>query len=351
MNEQLIVNLVRNGRPLELSGLVAEQLGRGGLIFNDESSAWPCGLRLDFQGVGAFGENLNVLRNQTAGGSHRFRLEIQDDRLVITTLRPERIPTGTYDVGLRVAHLEFEDFERRVEFREGGPPVQLELRTRAERHSIELLDTIHSDDLISRLITGSSLLDGRQILDWLTHELPRVKRKACLLNLFAAMRTTPTQDAPLLRFVEDIFHADVDRIYAKVNPELLDVVENLDKDPRIPFSEDKGPILAVHKDMLRRIPQADQDATERYKFRSFRQDAQPSLQIVIAVPPDEPGRGMYADIDIDLGNPKRDLAGFFIHLGEIMAEGQTDHIKMHKRLKKDATLSAHLHYTIAKKDG
>jgi hypothetical protein len=73
---------------------------------------------------------------------------------------------------------------------------------------------------------------------------------------------------------------------------------------------------------------------------------------VIAVPPDDrAGRGVYADIDIDLGNPKRDLAGFFVHLGELMTEGQTDHLKLNKQLRKNPLLAAHLHYSIRKNEG
>jgi hypothetical protein len=58
--------------------------------------------------------------------------------------------------------------------------------------------------------------------------------------------------------------------------------------------------------------------------------------------------GCYGDIDIDLGKPTRDLSGFFVHLGELIAEGQTDHLKMHKKLKGNPALKPHLHYTVEK---
>lgn len=52
------------------------------------------------------------------------------------------------------------------------------------------------------------------------------------------------------------------------------------------------------------------------------------------------------DIDIDLGNSKRDIADFFIHLGEFIVEGKTNHIKLNKILMKDSILKGHLHNTV-----
>ena len=178
---------------------------------------------------------------------------------------------------------------------------------------------------------------------------PRPKRKACLLNILARLSVTPLTDVPLVGFIQEIFLADVSRIYAKVDPKLLNLLQELDADDRQPFKKDNIPIDSVHQKVLRRIPREDQDVTELYRkeMKSFRQMTRPSLQIVIFPPPkDKPGRGCYADIDIDLGNPTKDLSGFFIHLGELISEGKTDHIKLNKELKKDSVLSAHLHYDI-----
>jgi hypothetical protein len=143
----------------------------------------------------------------------------------------------------------------------------------------------------------------------------------------------------------------VDRLYVEIDQELLNVLLALDRSAARPFSLDHGPLDATHQKLLRRVPARDQDATEEYRknMKSFRQDAEPSLQIVVFSPPaGEPGRGCYADIDIDLGNPKRDVAGFFVHLGELIAEGQTDHIKMHRKLVGDELLSPHLHYEVVR---
>jgi hypothetical protein len=347
MNEKLVFRFLQNGQPLSIDQLVPVELDRGGVVLNGETSAWPRGLRFDFEGVGPFKAGLDLLRKQTANGDHRFNVERQNGALSFTTVNPNRIPTGSYDYKLRIADLDIQNGDGRLQLTEDGPPVEVEINVRPEPRRVRPTDSIHGDQMIADIVDGNSRIDGQRIIDWLGDDAPRAKRKACLLNILARLHTTPTEDAPLITFVQDIFFADVDRIYARVNSELINKLRALDQDPSQPFSEDHGPLNAGHLKIKRRFPQQDQDAAQKYAFKSFRQDTQPSLQIVMAIPPDDkPGRGFYADIDIDLGNPKRDLAGFFIHLGELIAEGQTDHLKLNKQLKKDPIVSRHLHYSI-----
>ena len=349
MNEKLIFSFRQNGQALAIDQLVPVDLDRGGVVLNGETSAWPRGLRFDFEGVGPFKQGLNLLRNQTANGDHRFSVGVDNGALSFTTLKPDHIPTGTYGYKLRVADLDIQNGEGSLQLNAGGQPVGIQINVRPERHRVNPTDSIRNDQPITDLVNGNSRIDGKRIIDWLRDDAPRPKRKACLLNILARLSISPSTDAPpLITFVQNIFLADVSRIYAKVDPELFILLQQLDQDPRQPFSLDHGVIDPIHLKLLQRIPEEDQDITEKYKIKSFRQDTQPSLQIVVAVPPDdEPDRGFYADIDIDLGNPKRDFAGFFIHLGELIAEGKTDHIKLNKQLKKDPNLIGHLHYTIS----
>lgn len=347
MNEKIVFRFVQNGQPLPIDELVPVDLDRGGITLNGETSAWPRGLRFSFEGVGAFKDRLNLLRNQTANGKHQFSVTVETGALSFTTLKPDHIPKGTYDYRLKIADLDIQNGEGRTKFNKDRPAVDIQVDVRAERHHVNPTDSIQSDRPITDLVNGNSRIDGKKIINWLKDDAPRPKRKACLLNILARLRTAPTTDVPLINFVQDIFLADVSRIYAKVDKALFDLLRELDQDPRQPFSLDHGLIDPVHFKILRRIPDEDQDITEKYIIKSFRQDTQPSLQISVAVPPDgDPGRGFYADIDIDLGNPKRDIAGFLIHLGELLSEGKTDHIKLNKQLKKDPILSGHLHYTI-----
>lgn len=76
---------------------------------NGETSAWPRGLRFDFEGVGAFKDGLDRLRRQTASGEHRFGLGVVNGALSVTTVNPNRIPTGSYDYRLRIADLDLQD--------------------------------------------------------------------------------------------------------------------------------------------------------------------------------------------------------------------------------------------------
>ncbi len=349
MNEKLVFHFSQNGEPLPIDDLAQVELDRGGVLLDGETSAWPRALRFDFDGVGAFKDGLNLLRNQVANGEHRFSVRVENGDLIITTLNPDRIPTGTYDYRLRISDLDIQNEEGRIQLIEDGPPVEIQIDASPKSHRVDPTDSILDDLPISELVNGGSLIDNKKIIEWLSDDAPRAKRKACLLNILGRMRTSPAPDSPLINFVQEILFADVSRIYAKVEPELFTRLKELDQDIHKPFTLDHGPIDPVHHQLLRRIPNQDQDATEQYRkaMKSFRQDSQPSLQIVVFPPPDDkPGRGWYADIDIDLGNPKRDIAGFFIHLGELMTEGKTDHLKLNKKLKKDPILSEHLHYTI-----
>lgn len=346
MNEKLVFQFSLNGTPLPIDQIVPVQQDRGGIILNGETSAWPRGLRFDFEGVGGFKAKLNKLRNDEAGGDHSFNLNVNNGALTITTLKPNRIPTGSYDYRLQIADLELDNGAGRVKITEDSPviiPVNVNLESRIVR----LKDGINDDALMADRINGGSRLDGRPILNWLQDNRPRAKRKACLLNLLAVLRTFPTPDSPFLQHIQEIFFADVDRIYAKVDIDLFTRLQELDADPTQPFSLDHGPLHSTHMMIKRRFPVEDQDASEHYVFKSFRQDAQPSLQITMAIPPDDKPRGVYADIDLDLGNPKRDINGFFIHLGELMAEGKTDHLKLNRKLAQDPLISNHLHYVLA----
>ena len=72
-----------------------------------------------------------------------------------------------------------------------------------------------------------SQIDGATGIDWLEDTNRRPTRQACLLNLLASLRTRPTQSAPLIDLVHDVFLVANDRMYAKVDRTLLDSLEAL----------------------------------------------------------------------------------------------------------------------------
>ncbi|MGH9855227.1 MAG: hypothetical protein ACREBD_35790, partial [Blastocatellia bacterium] len=86
---------------------------------------------------------------------------------------------------------------------------------------------------------------------------------------------------------------------------------------------------------------------DKFRLHSFRQQGKNSLQVIVAVPPGGgAARRFYAEFDIDLGNPAQDLEGFFIHLGELLAPGKTDHLKLRDKLAKDQTVREFLYHRV-----
>jgi hypothetical protein len=52
------------------------------------------------------------------------------------------------------------------------------------------------------------------------------------------------------------------------------------------------------------------------------------------------------DLDLDLGNPKQDALGFFIHFGELLNPGKTDHLKLFEKLSSKKKIKPYLYYVI-----
>jgi hypothetical protein len=65
---------------------------------------------------------------------------------------------------------------------------------------------------------------------------------------------------------------------------------------------------------------------------------------VIATPTASFGH-MFADIDLDLGNPLQDVAGLVVHVGELMDGQPTNHLDLRKKLGKGRA-KPYLCYTV-----
>lgn len=350
MNEKLVLSLTQAGQPLNIDQLEHVQFDVGGVVLNGERSAWPRGLRFAFDGVGATKNTLRTLRLQQGlpADQHTFNVALQNGALVFTTLKPHTLPQGVYAFSLRISDLVFTAPRVQLEWRNGETAKHVALAVQSEAQRLALQPSLQADTLLHALLATRTQLDGLAGTDWLAQPAPRSRRQACLLNVLAKLRALTVNGQSLVEEIEQIFFADVDRLYARVSVDFFNLVRALEADPAQPFRRDLGPLSATHLRLKRRLPSADQDATERYTFQSYRQDAAPSLQIVIAIPPDDRPRGFYADIDIDLGNPRRDAAGFVIHLGELLNPGQTDHLKLRRQLAQDPLVSRHLHYDVVR---
>jgi hypothetical protein len=195
------------------------------------------------------------------------------------------------------------------------------------------VDDCHDLD-VGRLLEVATSPEGGSLKAWL--ESPHdPRRKACALNLLAALRVRPTTTTPFIDLVENVFDVEADRIYAAVQPELHDWLEALSNDPKQPVYAEGPPHADIHKRLLASLPIVA-DRTAGYGLLSYRAEGRPSLQAVIAIPPAGHPPRFYADFDLDLGNPLQDVVGFAIHMGELAGATQTDHLTLWKDLKKTA---------------
>lgn len=281
-------------------------------------------------------------------GEFRLMPRVRDHRLVLRGVDNYALPHGPYRLRVTISELRLKKPVLRLRIPENGEVVQTAEILPAKRR-IELTREVSSfDDHIKRVLeTVDSRLDGVQVVEWLEDPTRRPQRKACLLNILAKLRTAPKPSDPLISDVEHIFFADTARIYAAVTPHLLARLDSLAKAREKRFCLEGEPHAPIHLKLMERIRKFGVDWQE-FKLRSFRQEGKPSLQTVVAFPP----RGTqsplhYAEFDIDLGNPLQDIVGFFVHLGEVLAPGKTDHMKLRKKLAKGPTKDF-LYYRVVK---
>jgi uncharacterized protein (TIGR02996 family) len=345
MNVRLLIHLTQDGAPLKLDHLSSE-----GVILRGERDAWPRGLTLEFDTDSPITRlRMDQVRQREGWGSREYKLSLtlEQGALAVTGIHERALPAGQYWFRLRIGDLILPRERTPFEL-QNGQTTLLTLDARHDPRQVELLpDSRPIDPHLQRVLaeTGSEL-DGRPLLEWLRAPEPRASRKACLLNLLAKLRALPGSTDPLLAHVRRFTFADVDRCYAALDRELFSRLRALADGPDSPFVAERLVLAPVHHKLQRHIEAFEPDAA-RFRLHSFRQRSNNSLQAVIATPPDEDAaRAVYADFDIDLGNPLNDLRGFFIHLGELLSPGKTDHLKLRAKLAEDDALRPFLLYRV-----
>lgn len=187
-------------------------------------------------------------------------------------------------------------------------------------------------------VLAVSVIDKQIGTKWVSDESIEPARKAALLNILAVLCVTPSQTAPLILDVLEVFAVMAERIYVGAESRMESTLESLTQDPRQPFYEDPARPLAIH----RTIMQSHQAAGfETAGQRSYRGEGAPSLQIVIA---ESPYLQTVADIDLDEHNPDQDVAGFVKHLVELK-KGITDQFGIRKTLSRGPA-APYLAYTV-----
>ena len=274
-------------------------------------------------------------------GEFKLNLSIANGSILLRGVNEHALPEGRYGLRLQVEEAKTPQLQTATVDHDGSAVVQFDVQMDDRVAAVDLTDA--DEDVVA--VLQRSIVNGVAAIDWLEDTTRRPTRHACLLNLMAALRIRPTQAAPLIRLVHDVFMVANDRIYAKVDRKLLESLQTLADDPKRPFYAEGTPRAPIHGRLLTEMPEPPEIKARFKNLLSFRAEGRPSMQAVVAVPPaDVPHT--YAEFDLDLGNPLQDVAGFFVHMGELLDGKPTNHIDLRKPLAKSPA-GAFLYYTVA----
>jgi len=321
-NESFEIQFERNGGILPVTGLVPGK----GIILDGETDAWPLGVafRLEPTSVGTRALFENIQRNEGWIGDHTFRLtpSVKEQRLRMEGFRPGLLPPGDYQLSVQVSGYVFHHQLKRFRIPSDGNFI-VNLPEKPPSRRIRVHDLATFDSQIRDIVVRSAL-DGMAMTDWLSDaRARRDSRRACALNLLCKLRSLRGDDGPLIQGVRRIIFADVDRIYLELEPRFAARLQSAN------FGED-AIIHTTHLKLLTKVPEGID-----FRLNSLRERVQTiSMQLAIAVPADG-ALAQFADADIDLGNPFVNPIGFFIHFGELIDPGKTDHIALHPKLDND----------------
>lgn len=333
MDEGFRIRLTKDGAPLRLQ----PSADGGGLILGGEVDSSPRDFLLEFSArssVTAF----RMRQVQRIQGWHpwEFRLELSVDgegALSFGGAGSRTLPSGHYWIKPRLEDLRIGGEKRIPISIEEGEVSDIELEAKNDPRWVELEKPVDEwDEDIRRVLrAASSRLDGHRPDRWLERDEPRARRKACLLNLLAVLRSQSTASGALLGSVGEVFFAESDRIYSRVTADLFRRLTELAEDPARRFFEEGTPKAKVHRKLLERAEERFGVDTEGFRLRSFRAEGGPSLQVVVGIPPGVASEHL-AEFDLDLGNPLQDVRGFVVHIGELLDSGRTDHLKLREKL-------------------
>jgi hypothetical protein len=278
-----------------------------------------------------------------AASEFHFSAIADQGGLRLSGVDPDALPSGDY--WFRISLQDATVAGGKLAFRvRGDAAAYLAVRVTPDPRQVAIALT-GVDSRIQRLLDVPDVIDHGSLRTWFASSA-RAMRKACALNILAVLRSFPTPADPFIELVTDVFDVWPDRIYATVDPRLHDRLEQLASgDDRIVEREGR-PFDAIHQRLLEYLPRpADLARASDYTLISYRADGQPSLQTVIATPPDGSGLHYYADFDLDLGDSLEDLRGLAIHMGELTSGRETDHLGLRDELA-DGEARPYLYYTV-----
>lgn len=333
MDEKIVIRFLLEDTPVKVQSFTQSE----GITFDRPKDASPLNIAFGLQSL--LPGRLDPVRLRHDWRSAEFGLDAQVDNgcLILSGSYGDRegLPFGAYDITLEVESLNFRDSQQRLILGK-NQSKEVVFHILPDSRRVQLLNNF--DPGTAGLIEKSEV-DGKAVADWLLSDAPREARKACLLNILTKLAAPPMQRQPrkLLGQHFQRFHfAEVDRVYAVANKLLRKDLDLLVKNKG--WVCEGSPKASIHQKVVR-------DALKRYKadlsgrkledftLTSYRQGGRNSLQIVVAEPLFEHSK-VYADLDIDLGNPLWNIEGFVVHLGELLDPGRTDHFKIHEKFQK-----------------
>lgn len=340
MNESITVEFRKDGVKVPVTSFNVQD----GIVLGSETSAWPVTIAIGIvpaSPVTEFAMDRVRQRMDWQKPRYLFNVALVNGALRVTGVKDFALPAGRYKVSIDLKGVRLNRNQAEIDVPENGAGLMAIALAPDKQHFEFAADMIPETDVSARVLDApNSILDGQPAMDWLRQTGARIQRKACLLNILATLRCTPTVSDSLCAGVRSVFFADVDRIYAALAgdfPARLLNVPDLHKEG--------APKAGIHARLLTRIPgrRAEEFRLESYRIGEFN-----SLQLCLAVPrqPSDDDT-VYADIDIDLGNPLASLGGLIVHLGELIDPGQTNHLNLFAKLRQRPGFSDFLYYRLA----
>jgi hypothetical protein len=339
VNEYIEVQFRRRGRTLKLRRQLPD-----GTVELDEPDPFQRRVGITFRAANEISRYRMRRIQQIKGwqpGEFRLRVSVEAGTLVLRGDDPFSLPEGRYELRVRLEEARTREPKRFVDVKQDGhAEFVVDVETDDRQVAVDLAD---ADSEIVRVLEASAI-DDLVGLAWLEDPDRRPARKACLLNLLAMLRVTPTLRDALIAHVQSFYWASNDRAYARVDAELLARLQALADDDRRPFYAEGPPKARIHRNLVLAIPAAEREHFSADRLLSFRAEGSPSLQSVVAVPP----AGVtfaHAEFDLDLGNPLQDVVGIVVHLGELLDGKPTNHLDLWKKLPKGRARD-HVHYRV-----
>jgi len=337
MNEGLLVQLMMGNTPVPI-----RERRSDGLIFDGEADMWPRRVLMNIvprSDTAAYRMRRIRQINNWTYPEYKLRIALKDGCLLFTGISADGLPSGDYWFSIEIEDLPSVANRYKLYLKD-DVETTLQIQVGKDPRRIGFAATM--DPEISRVLAASSIGNEWPLTDWLKDDRPRTSRKACLLNLMAKLRTAPSVEEPLIKYVERLFFVGTERVYAKVEPAFMEELEAFARDPKKPFYKEGRPNAPIHFRLL----SLAKINVEEYELTSFRQEGHPSMQAVIASPKSRHG-DYFADLDIDMGNPLQDVQGFLIHMSELLNSAPTDHMDLGVVLAKDKNISPFMSYSLA----